>query len=71
APVAQNQAKSADSCELFPKGDADCSGTIDLYDFKIWLVPYKAGAYEPTADFNLDQIVDLGDFIIWKINYAG
>jgi hypothetical protein len=60
------------SCELKPKGDANCDAKIDLLDFNIFRSEFilaQAGTLDITeskANFNNDQNVDLLDFQIFR-----
>lgn len=59
------------------KGDANCSGSVDLMDYSIWRDEFnvaKCGTDPSTrnnwkADFNCDGLVTMADYEIWKNNY--
>ena len=56
-------------CSLNPKGDANCSRTIDATDYVIWRTEYVKAAPSISTlndpDFNNDNKVNLVDLEIW------
>lgn len=57
------------SCSLKQKGDADCSGTIDLVDFEIWRKEFTGTLTTKKADYNSNSSIDLADFEIWRRSF--
>lgn len=61
---------TSSSCNLKPKGDADCDGVITLKDFNIWRNFALSGTFSSTVDFDSSGSVNIADFEIWRRNYA-
>lgn len=61
-------------CPRKAEGDADCNSQINLFDFTLWLLEYRASQEEgyvlnPQLDFNNSGDVTLFDFTLWLIEY--
>lgn len=58
------------------KGDANCDGSINIYDRGVWTEEYVEDRGRGTvrdnwhADFNCDKKVDIYDRSIWTENYT-
>jgi len=48
-------------------GDYDCSGAVDVDDYKLWSQTY-ASSGPLAADGNSDGTVDAADYVVWRAN---
>lgn len=65
--LATTSSQPGPSCDI-SKGDLNCDGSVNIYDFSILL--YNWGSNNPQADINGDGIVNLYDFSILMYNYT-
>jgi len=58
------------SCSLKSKGDADCSGVVNLLDFEVWRREFlnQTGL---NSDFDGNGTVSILDFEIWRRGFLG
>lgn len=57
------------SCTKKVQGDADCNGTINIFDFEIWRSEFLGSITTKRADFNGNNRVTLEDFEIWRTSF--
>jgi len=60
---------TATTCTLKPRGDADCDGKVDIFDFIIWKCEYATSVTPTRADFDGSGTVNYEDFEDWKSGY--